>query len=157
MTCMAIAGAAIGFLACNFPPARVFMGDAGSVPLGFLAGAFGLAGWRAGIWPLWFPLLVFSPFIFDATVTLGRRLSRGERVWQAHRDHAYQRLILAGWSHRRLALTAWLLMVASAASALGLQDAPLAMQLAGLLIWLLTYGAIFFLAGKRWREATKRP
>jgi UDP-N-acetylmuramyl pentapeptide phosphotransferase/UDP-N-acetylglucosamine-1-phosphate transferase len=155
MACVAIAGAALGFLAFNFPPARVFMGDAGSVPLGFLAGAFGLAGWRAGIWPGWFPVLVFSPFILDATVTLGRRLRQGVAIWHAHREHAYQRLILRGWSHRRLALTAWLLMTAAAGTALGLRDASAGGQLSGVLAWVLIYGAIFCWVGKRWRQAAK--
>ena len=80
-----IAAAAASFLVFNFPPARVFMGDAGSIPLGFLAAALGLAGWQQGLWPLWFPLLVFSPFIVDASVTLGRRVLRGERFWHAHK------------------------------------------------------------------------
>ena len=64
-------------------------------------------------------MLVFSPFIVDATVTLGRRLLRGERFWQAHRDHYYQRLIRLGWSHRKTAIAAYLLMLA--AGSLGLQ------------------------------------
>jgi len=115
--CAALASASAGFLALNFPPARVFMGDAGSIPLGFLAGALGLAGIVEDAWPLWFPLLVFSPFIVDASVTLLRRLARGERIWRAHRQHAYQRLVLGGWSKRRLALHAFALMAAVAASA----------------------------------------
>jgi UDP-N-acetylmuramyl pentapeptide phosphotransferase/UDP-N-acetylglucosamine-1-phosphate transferase len=114
----AIAAASAGFLAHNFPPARVFLGDAGSVPLGFLAGALGGYGAMLGLWPLWFPIIVFSPFIFDASVTVLRRLVRGEHIWIAHRTHYYQRLVLAGWSHRRLALAAGALMLAAAGSAL---------------------------------------
>ena len=87
-----------GFLVFNFPPARVFLGDAGSVPLGFLAGALGAQGALSGAWPMWFPVLVFSPFIVDATVTIARRVARGERIWIAHRDHYYQRLVLSGWT-----------------------------------------------------------
>jgi hypothetical protein len=94
------------FLLLNFSPARVFMGDAGSVPLGFLAGGIGIAGWRTVSWPAWFPLLVFSPFVVDASVTLARRMfMRRERFWHPHREHYYQRLVRMGWSHRRLALT----------------------------------------------------
>ena len=118
---LAIAGAAAGFLVFNFPPARVFLGDAGSVPLGFLAGSLGLAGWQAGLWAPWFPVLVFLPFIADATLTLLRRAIRGERVWQAHREHIYQRLALAGWAGRRLTLSAWLIMLACASVAIWLQ------------------------------------
>ena len=101
LACAAIASASAGFLAHNFPPARVFMGDAGSVPLGFLAGALGLHGALAGAWTIALPIIVFSPFIADATVTLVRRVVRGERFWKAHRSHHYQRLVLSGWSPRR--------------------------------------------------------
>ena len=122
-TSVALAAACAGFLAHNFPPARVFMGDAGSVPLGFLAAALGAYGIVAGAWPAWFPLLVFAPFVLDATITLLRRLARGERIWIAHREHFYQRLVLSGWSVRRLALAAYALMAACAAGALwGLQQ-----------------------------------
>jgi UDP-N-acetylmuramyl pentapeptide phosphotransferase/UDP-N-acetylglucosamine-1-phosphate transferase len=74
-----IAGAALGFLAFNFHPAKVFMGDAGSIPRGFLAATLGIHGWQSGFWPLWFPLMVFSPFIVDATLTLFKRMMRGEK------------------------------------------------------------------------------
>ena len=98
-----VAGAAAGFLPHNWAPARVFLGDAGSVPLGFLAGVLGVAGWTAGAWPAWFPLLVFSPFVVDASVTLLRRALRGERVWHAHREHLYQRMVRSGLGHGRTA------------------------------------------------------
>ena len=82
--CVVVAAASGAFLARNFHPASIFMGDVGSVPLGFLAGALGLIGWNDGVWPIWFPILVFAPFACDATLTLIKRLLRGERVWQAH-------------------------------------------------------------------------
>jgi FlaA1/EpsC-like NDP-sugar epimerase/UDP-N-acetylmuramyl pentapeptide phosphotransferase/UDP-N-acetylglucosamine-1-phosphate transferase len=115
---VAVCGVAAAFLLFNFPPARVFMGDAGSIPLGFLAAVLGLIGWRAGLWPLWFPAVVFGPFTVDATVTLARRLVRGERIWEAHRSHYYQRLILSGWTHRRTVLWEYGLMLLSAAVAI---------------------------------------
>jgi len=118
LACAAIAAAAAGVLFHNFPPAGVFLGDAGSVPLGFLAGALGWLGVARGTWPAWFPLLVFAPFLVDATATLLARIARGERFWRAHRSHAYQRLVLAGWSHRRLALAAYALMALTACAAL---------------------------------------
>jgi UDP-N-acetylmuramyl pentapeptide phosphotransferase/UDP-N-acetylglucosamine-1-phosphate transferase len=118
LLCTALASAAFGFLVHNFPPARVFLGDSGSIPLGFLGGALGLYGVVVGAWPAWFPLLVFSPFVVDATATLALRLVRGERVWIAHRQHAYQRLAIAGWPRRRLAFAAFTLMAAAAVSAL---------------------------------------
>ncbi|SAL72150.1 glycosyl transferase family protein [Caballeronia peredens] len=108
----AIAGAAAGFLTLNFHPARIFLGDSGSIPLGFLAGALGYWGWQNGVWPVWFPALIFSPFIADASVTLIRRLARGEKFWQAHREHYYQRMVRLGIGHARTALVWYLLMLA---------------------------------------------
>jgi len=99
-----VGAAALGFLYFNFHPARVFMGDAGSIPLGFLAAIMGLSGWQQSLWSLWFPLLVFSPFIVDATATLLRRVRRGARVTEAHREHYYQRLVQMGYGHRNVAL-----------------------------------------------------
>ncbi|HSS28803.1 MAG TPA: glycosyltransferase family 4 protein [Usitatibacter sp.] len=116
--CAALASASLGFLVHNFPPARVFLGDSGSVPLGFLAGALGWLGVASSAWPAWFPLLAFAPFLVDATATLLGRVARGERFWIAHRSHAYQRLVLAGWTHRRLALAAYVLMALTACAAL---------------------------------------
>ncbi|MCA3130268.1 MAG: glycosyltransferase family 4 protein [Rhodocyclaceae bacterium] len=116
--CASVAASSLAFLLVNFPPARIFMGDSGSVPLGFLAGAVGLLGWRDGQWPWWFPLAVFAPFVADASITLLRRALRRERLWQAHRDHYYQRLILLGWSHHRTAIAEYALMAACAAGAL---------------------------------------
>jgi UDP-N-acetylmuramyl pentapeptide phosphotransferase/UDP-N-acetylglucosamine-1-phosphate transferase len=147
---LAIAAAAGGFLMLNFPPARVFLGDAGSIPLGFLAGALGLAGIAQGAWPWWFPLLVFSPFVVDATVTLVRRALRGERVWQAHREHAYQKLVRSGWSHRRLLVAEWPLMVVAAATALALRTSPAA--LLGLTLVAAVYAALLWAVETRWRK-----
>ena len=113
-----IGAAALAFLYNNFHPAKVFMGDAGSIPLGFLAAAMGLWGWQQSLWPAWFPLLVFSPFVMDATVTLIKRAIRGEKVWQAHREHYYQRLIRIGWGHYRTALFEYALMLAAGVSAI---------------------------------------
>src|SRR3954469_23187915 len=122
-----LAAAAAAFLVHNFHPARVFLGDVGAIPLGFLAGALGIVGWRDDVWPLWFPLLAFAPFIGDATLTLIRRLLRAERVWQAHRDHYYQRLVRMGLGHRGTAYLAYAAMLLCAASALvGRNQAPVA-------------------------------
>ncbi|MHB8849000.1 MAG: MraY family glycosyltransferase [Burkholderiales bacterium] len=147
-----VAVAALGFLLFNFPPARVFMGDAGSIPLGFLAAAFGLLGIVRQAWPVWFPLLVFAPFVLDATVTLTRRGLRGEKVWQAHKQHYYQRLIRMGWSHRRTALVEYGLMLASGAVAMLMlrMAAPAAYALGGL--WLLLLAAGMFWTDRRWQS-----
>lgn len=113
-----IGAAALGFLFNNFPPAKMFMGDAGSVPLGFLAFAMGLLGWQQDYWAAWFPLLVFSPFVVDASVTLTKRVLCREKFWVAHREHYYQRLVQVGWGHRNVALLEYGLMLGSGVSAL---------------------------------------
>src|SRR5439155_835308 len=104
--CAIVAAAGAAFLLFNFPPARLFMGDAGSVPIGFLAAVLSLSGWRDGDWPFWFPAAVFAPFIADATLTLFKRILARERFWEAHHKHYYQRLVRMGWSHRGTAVTA---------------------------------------------------
>jgi len=127
------AAAAGGFLISNFPPARIFLGDMGSSSLGLLAAGLALLGAQRGVFPLWVAGLAFSPFIVDATWTLVRRLARGERLWEAHRSHHYQRLVLAGWGHRKTLLWSYLLMAASAATAVAGARLP-----AGGQAWLLT-------------------
>jgi len=113
-----VASAAAGFLLFNFPPARIFMGDVGSSTLGLLVAAFSLWGVNDGVFSFWVTLLVFSPFIVDATTTLIRRLLRGEKVWQAHKTHFYQQLVQAGWGHRKTVLWEYVLMAACAGSAI---------------------------------------
>jgi UDP-GlcNAc:undecaprenyl-phosphate GlcNAc-1-phosphate transferase len=134
-----IAAAAAAFLLFNFHPARIFMGDVGSVPLGFLVAAQGIWGWLQAVWSLWLPLLVFSPFIADATVTLVKRLWRGERIWQAHREHYYQRLVRSGFGHRKTALLGYTVMLIVGGSALWSirQDVVTQMWLVG--IWMGVY------------------
>jgi UDP-N-acetylmuramyl pentapeptide phosphotransferase/UDP-N-acetylglucosamine-1-phosphate transferase len=96
----AIAVATLPFLVANRPPAAMFMGDVGAVPLGFAAAALGVGGIAVGSWPAWVPPLAFLPFLADATVTIVARVRRGERVWEPHRGHFYQRLNLSGAGHR---------------------------------------------------------
>jgi len=120
-----VAAAAGAFLFYNFHPARIFLGDVGSIPLGFLAAALGVLGWRNDAWPLWFPLVVFGPFVGDATLTLVKRVIRGERVWRAHREHYYQRMIRMGLGHRTTAWIEYATMAVCAGAALfGRQQAP---------------------------------
>ena len=143
-----IALAALGFLRFNFPPARIFLGDAGSYSLGLLAAGFTLWGVRDGLFPLWIPVLIFSPFIVDATVTLIWRTMRGEPVWKAHRTHFYQRLVQSGWSHRTTVLWEYALMLAGAASAVLALQMPPFMQ--GLMIigWMVLYVALIVWAAQ---------
>jgi UDP-N-acetylmuramyl pentapeptide phosphotransferase/UDP-N-acetylglucosamine-1-phosphate transferase len=100
------------------------MGDAGSVPLGFAAGAIGVMGVRQGVWSPAFPLIAFFPFVFDASFTLARRMLTGQRFWMAHREHLFQRLVLGGMSHRALVRRACPLMAACALLALLTRGQP---------------------------------
>lgn len=109
-----VSGAGLAFLAFNFPPARIFMGDVGSASLGFIAAVMMLWAERNGVFPIWVGVAVFAPFIVDATWTLVRRSFRGSRPWQAHREHFYQRLVLGGWSCRKTLICEYFVMLGSA-------------------------------------------
>jgi UDP-N-acetylmuramyl pentapeptide phosphotransferase/UDP-N-acetylglucosamine-1-phosphate transferase len=99
-----LASCSLGFLGHNWPPARIFMGDVGSVFLGYTFAILAVIAAQkdprlalAGVLLVW-------PFIFDTTFTFLRRLRRGENVFTAHRSHLYQRLVTAGYSHRFVTL-----------------------------------------------------
>src|SRR5260370_21918775 len=137
----AIAAAAIGFLVWNWAPARIFLGDVGSVPLGYLLGFLLLDQAARGQWKV--ALILPLYFLADATITLLRRLLRGERVWQAHREHFYQRAVQRGLGHAAVVqrvIAADLVLIGCAWAAengwpiLGLTAAGVAVAL--LLAWL---------------------
>jgi len=136
-----IAGAALGFLPWNWQPARTFMGDAGSVSLGFLLGWLLIQVAASGAWAAAFLLPLV--FVADATVTLMRRLVKGEAIWRAHRSHFYQRAARATGSHARVTLTVLYYNVALIALAVWSTRtstaAPIAMAIgvamAALLLW----------------------
>jgi len=115
-----LAAAVLGFLVWNFPPARIFMGDAGSGFLGLMLGALSLQAAVVRPALLWCWLVLLGVFIVDATVTLIRRLLRGERVYEAHRNHAYQHASRDFGGHRPVTITVaainvlWLLPWAAA-------------------------------------------
>ncbi len=94
-----IAAATVGFLLLNWPPARIFMGDVGSTYLGFMIFALALLSVKTAdlSYQMW--LILSAVFVTDATVTLASRLLRGERLYQAHRSHAYQHLAQRWRSH----------------------------------------------------------
>jgi UDP-N-acetylmuramyl pentapeptide phosphotransferase/UDP-N-acetylglucosamine-1-phosphate transferase len=131
--------ACLGFLCWNWPKAKVFMGDTGSTFLGFSAAALGWIGTSKSLWHWSFPFLVFFPFWFDASMTLLRRLFRGEKIWRAHREHFYQRAVLSleGVSmserHLRVLIPSMILMLISSCVALSQQFDWLGM--AGLQPW----------------------
>jgi UDP-N-acetylmuramyl pentapeptide phosphotransferase/UDP-N-acetylglucosamine-1-phosphate transferase len=151
----AIAAAALPFLFCNFHPARIFMGDVGAVTLGYLAAAIGAAGWREGTWPPLFPVLVFSPFIVDASLTLLRRVMRREKFWQPHREHYYQKLVRMGLGHRDTALAYYAAMALSGLSAVATFRLGIAAQLAAVLSWIAVLLALAFAIERRWRRQTQ--
>ncbi|MDQ6986808.1 MAG: glycosyltransferase family 4 protein [Mariprofundaceae bacterium] len=142
--CWLVAVSALGFLPFNFPPARIFMGDAGAATLGLLAAGLSLWAVNDGVFPIWFPLLVFSPFVVDATLTLLHRGWRREKVWRAHRTHYYQRLVQAGWGHRKTVLAEYLLMLTVGGSALVLLLFP-DFWLVGLIVWSSIYILLAYL------------
>jgi UDP-N-acetylmuramyl pentapeptide phosphotransferase/UDP-N-acetylglucosamine-1-phosphate transferase len=148
-----VAAAAGGFLLFNFPPARIFMGDVGSSFLGFLAAAFMLWADRDGIFPLWTGVLLFSPFIVDASVTLIMRIIRRERFWEAHKTHYYQRLVQLGWGHRRTVLWEYLLMILCAASAVSARQLSPRGQWFIIVMWLFAY--LLIMLGVRHFEARR--
>lgn len=137
----AIIGAAAGFLVWNWSPARIFLGDVGSAPLGYLIGFLLLDLALRGRWKI--ALILPLYFLADATLTLLWRLLRGERVWLAHRRHFYQRAVQRGLAHaavvRRVAvadlaliLCGWAAENGAGAGALGLAIAIVAILLLGL-------------------------
>lgn len=117
----AVAAGCLGFLGLNWPPARIFMGDTGSLALGFLlAGAPLVTALRGELqFSVW--LILWALFITDAGLTLSHRMLKGLRPYEAHRDHAYQRLARHWGSHRRVTLlytainVLWLLPLAALA------------------------------------------
>jgi len=99
MVALLPAGAAAGFLIWNWPPAKIFMGDVGSGLLGFVFAGLTVASENARAAPALIVPMLLGVFVFDATITLIRRATRAERVYVAHRAHAYQRAVQSGMSH----------------------------------------------------------
>ena len=97
-----LAAATLGFLVWNWAPAKLFLGDVGSVALGYLLGWLLLGAAVAGDWAA--ALILPLYYLADATITLVRRGARGAKVWRAHREHFYQRAVHGGSSHGRVAI-----------------------------------------------------
>lgn len=137
-----IASACLGFLVFNFPPAKIFLGDTGSSTLGFFVAGYSLWAAQANLFPLWVAGLIFSPFIIDATVTLGYRLLTGEKIWLPHKTHYYQKLVQRGWGHRRTLLAEYALMLGCSGSAILATRLAVSEQALLLTLWLLIYGLL---------------
>ena len=148
------AAAALGFLLFNFPPAKIFMGDLGSTLLGYFSAVVMLWADHAASVPLWISVLVFSPFIVDATVTLVRRVLAGERPWRSHLGHFYQRLVRLGWGHRKTVVREYGLMLACAGSAAAALWATPGVQAVVLGAWVVAY-IVLILAVSRLERRTR--
>jgi Fuc2NAc and GlcNAc transferase len=142
-----LAGACLGFLAWNAPPARIFMGDVGSGFLGFIVAALLLLSVIEGVMSPWVALLLVATFIGDATVTLLRRMWRGERWYEGHRQHAYQHLAIRWGSHGKVtsAYTIFNLVVLAPAAWLASHSPELALPITIATLTLVT--AIVLWAG----------
>ena len=137
--CVVLSAACAGFLLFNFPPAKVFMGDVGSLPLGYMVAATTLWAVDAGIFGVWIGLLVFSPFIVDASVTLVRRLLNQENIFKAHRTHYYQRLVRLGFGHRRTVIMEYIVMIVGAGTAIAVVGLSHTTQWLTMAVWMLLY------------------
>ena len=155
--CFALAAAIVPFLVVNRPRASMFLGDVGAVPLGFLAATFGAAGTASGAWPAWFPLLVFLPFVADATVTLGRRAWRRDRVFEGHRGHFYQRLHQLGAGHAGTLAAYVAAMLGTAVTALACIDRAPAVGWWALAAWTAVVCMLFATIDYHWRKKTNIP
>ncbi len=140
---IALAAAALGFLPWNWQRAKLFLGDVGSVPLGYLAGWLLLSLAAAGAWKA--ALILPLYYLADATITLLRRLKRGEKVWRAHREHYYQRAVQGGMSHASVVKAVLAGNLALAGLALGAETGlgTLALVMAGTVAAILLYRLTF--------------
>jgi len=148
-----VAASNFGFILHNYPPAKIFMGDVGSTVMGYLVAFLSLWGWHENIFSWWVPLLVFSPFFVDATTTLARRCYLGERFWEAHKTHYYQKLVQIGLGHAKTVVLEYVLMFSVACTAVVLHLAEsnlLTMTVLGawLIIYLCIIGSINYLVIK---------
>lgn len=156
MGCAVIVAAAAGFLLLNFPPARLFMGDSGSTVLGLLAGVVILQAHAEAILPLWLGVLVFSPFVVDASLTLVTRIFRGERFWMPHKTHYYQRVVQLGWGHRRTVLAEYGLMLACGGSSIAAATVALNIQILIIVVWSVLYAGLIILIGRTERSKERQ-
>ncbi len=130
-----LAAVSLGFLVWNWPPAKIFMGDVGSGFLGFCFGGLAVVTFAASALSIWVWLILLGTFLVDSTVTLIRRVLRRERVYEAHRTHAYQYASRKFGSHRAVTIAVglinaiWLLPLAFAVAA-GRLDGLLALLIA---------------------------
>jgi UDP-GlcNAc:undecaprenyl-phosphate GlcNAc-1-phosphate transferase len=130
----------LGFTCYNFPPAKMFMGDVGSTFIGYTLAVLALVGNQSeepGHIPFLVPVLLLGTFLFDTTVTLGRRILRREKWYLSHREHYYQKMTNLGFSHLQIILGEYSLTFLLGISALLYIRAHQALAFPILIIWLL--------------------
>lgn len=127
----ALAGAAIGFLRYNFNPAKIFMGDAGSMFLGFTLAAISVHGVlkSALAVSVVVPILAVAVPIFDTAFAIFRRVATGRSIGEADKDHLHHRLLRLGLSHRNTVLVMWAVSAWLGLSAVAVTEVPLAQAL----------------------------
>ncbi len=133
VVCVVLAAASYGFLLHNWRPAKIFMGDVGSVTIGaFFATLIVIASTRHQI-PVVLLVLLFGVFVADGTVTLFSRLLKGERIWLPHRHHFYQRLAMLGFDHAKIVVVyIFLMILCSVLASLAMADHDRILLVAGL-------------------------
>jgi Fuc2NAc and GlcNAc transferase len=151
-----VAGSSLGFLRYNWSPARIFMGDVGSAFLGYTFAVLPLLVVPAQSWALGCGVLLVWPFIFDSAFTFVRRLCRGERVWQAHRSHLYQRLVIAGASHRRVSYFYGVLAVLGSMAGVLWQYDDTGVSAALAVLYMLCSAAVMYYGTVRYEARTRR-
>ena len=145
-----LAAGSLGFLGHNWPPARIFMGDVGSTFMGFAFAVLAVAAAQTEPILAWAGVFLLWPFLFDTSLTFMRRLLNGENVFAAHRSHLYQRLVIAGLSHKRVSsLYIGLAIVGGVWAVAITQEWPVT-SIIGILVILFSCLGLWW--GVRWRE-----
>ncbi len=134
-----------GFLRYNLPPAKIFMGDVGSCLLGFSVAILSLYAHNEDVIPIWLSVIIFSPFIIDASLTLIKRIYRRERFWQAHKSHYFQITVRSGWGHTKTVLAEYIIMLTVSLCAIFIIDAEVSVQIIVFSLLLMAYMMIIFL------------
>ena len=153
--CIAVAGAALGFLRWNWSPAKIFMGDVGSLALGAFFAIIAMIGNSGLNIPFSAFLILYAVYLADSGVTLLRRMIKRERWWQAHRSHFYQRAVQSGYSHAQVSLAVMvinlLLAVLASLVVVDIIDANIA-----LLASLIILAPLMFLINSRFNRICRK-
>ncbi len=153
--CIAVAGAALGFLRWNWSPAKIFMGDVGSLALGAFFAIMAMIGSSSLGIPFSAFLILYAVYLADSGVTLLRRMIKRERWWQAHRCHFYQRAVQSGYSHAQVSLAVMvinlLLAVLASLVVVDILDANIA-----LLACLIILAPLMFLINSRFNRICRK-